>query len=364
MAKQIKFLNIYKQDKNIHSQFIKLFKKHLKSSDFILGKSVEVFENNFSKFTKSNYSISCANGTDALYMAIKCLDLPKNSEVIVPAMTWISTVLAVINNNLKPILVDVDRNSSLISLNEIKKKINKKTKVILPVNLYGGVVDIKKIKKIIGKRKIFIIEDSAQAHGAKDDFGNSIGKYSDLSCYSFYPGKNLGCYGDGGMITTNSKVYYEKLIKIRNLGSKIKHKHDEIGINSRLDTIQASLLNLKLKNLDNLNKKRKKIANIYNKNIKNKKINIIKYSKNSVFHQYVILVQSRKKLIKVLEKNNIQYGIHYPISINKLNCLKGFFKNKKFINSEFIASCCLSLPIDPSLTLKDQKKICSVLNNY
>ncbi len=364
MAKQIKFLDIYEQDKNIHSQFIKVLKKHFKSTDYILGNNVEVFENNFSKFTKSKYSVSCANGTDALYMALKCLNLPRNSEVIVPAMTWISTVLAIINNNLKPVLVDVDRHSSLISLNEIKKKINKKTKAVLPVNLYGGVVNIKEIKKIIGKRKIFIIEDSAQAHGAKDDFGYNIGKYSDLSCYSFYPGKNLGCYGDGGMITTNNKIYNDKLIKIRNLGSKTKHKHDEIGINSRLDTIQASLLNIKLKKLRYLNTKRKKIAQIYNKNIKNKKINIIKYSKNSVFHQFVILVQNRKKLTKLLEKNNIQYGVHYPKSINKLNCFKRFFTNRKFINSEFIASSCLSLPIDPNLTLKDQKRICSVLNNY
>ena len=364
MGKQVKFLDIYKQDKKIHYHFIKLLKKHFKSSDFILGKSVEIFEKNFSKFTKSKYSIGCANGTDALYLALKCLNLPRNSEVIVPAMTWISTVLSIINNNLKPVLVDVDRNSSLISLNEIKKKINKKTKVILPVNLYGSVVNIKQIKKIIGKRKIFIIEDSAQAHGSKDEHGNNIGKYSDLCCYSFYPGKNLGCYGDGGMITTNSKLYYDKLIKLRNLGSKIKHKHDEIGINSRLDTIQASLLILKLKKLHNLNSKRKKIAKFYNKNIKNKKINIIEYSKNSVFHQYVILVQNRNNLIKLLKQNNIQYGIHYPISINKLNCFKNFFKNKKFINSEFIASSCLSLPIDPNLTLKDQKKICLVLNRY
>ena len=194
-------------------------------------------------------------------------------------MTWISTVLSIINNNLKPVLVDVDRNNSLISLNEIKKKINKKTKVILPVNLYGGVVNIKQVKKIIGKRKIFIIEDSAQAHGAKDDFGNNIGKYSDLSCYSFYPGKNLGCYGDGGMITTNRKLYYDKLIKLRNLGSKIKHKHEEIGINSRLDTIQASLLSLKLKNLNNLNMKRKKLLNFTIKILKIKKLillNILK----------------------------------------------------------------------------------------
>ena len=360
----IKFYDIYNQDKYIHKSFIAELKKHFKNSDFILGKSVENFENNFSKFTKSNFSVGCANGTDALYLALKALNLPKKSEVIVPAMTWISTVLAIVNNGLKPILVDVDRNNSLISLNDIKKNITKKTKVVLPVNLYGSVVNIKKIKKIIGNKKIFIIEDSAQAHGGKDDLGNMIGKYSDMACYSFYPGKNLGCYGDGGLITTNNKNYYEKLVKLRNLGSKIKHIHEEIGINSRLDTIQATLLNIKLKTLNKLNDKRRKIANFYKKNINNEKISIIDYSKFAVYHQYVILVKNRNNLIKHLEKNSIQFGIHYPLSINQLKCFKDIFRNKKFTNAEYISSNCLSLPIDPYLTKSDQKKICLVLNNF
>ena len=360
----IKFYDIYNQDRNIHKTFITELKKHFKDSDFILGKSVQTFENNFSKFTKSNFSVGCANGTDALYLALKALNLPKKSEVIVPAMTWISTVLAIINNGLKPILVDVNKNNSLISFNEIKKNITKKTKVILPVNLYGSVVNIEKIKKIIGNKKIFIIEDSAQAHGGKDDFGKMIGNYSDMSCYSFYPGKNLGCYGDGGLITTNNKKYYEKLVKLRNLGSKIKHIHEEIGINSRLDTIQATLLNIKLKSLNKLNNKRRQIANFYKKNINNEKINIINYSKFAVYHQYVILVKKRNNLIKHLEKNSIQFGIHYPLSINQLKCFKNIFSNKKFTNAEYISSHCLSLPIDPYLTKRDQKKICLVLNNF
>ena len=364
MGKQIKFFDIYNQDKNIHRSFIKILKDHFKKNDFILGKSVNLFENNFSKFTKSKYSIGCANGTDALYLALKTLNLPKNSEVIVPAMTWISTVLSILNNNLKPVLVDVNKNDALISFKEIKKKITKNTKVILPVNLYGGIVNIQKIKKIIGKKKIFIIEDSAQAHGGKDDNAKHIGKLSDLVCYSFYPGKNLGCYGDGGMVTTNKKKYYEKLIRLRNLGSKLKHKHEMIGVNSRLDTIQASLLNLKIKSLKKNNLKRSKIANFYKKTINNKKIDIIQYSKFAVYHQYVILVKNRNRLIKILDDNNIQYGIHYPISINKLDCFKSLFKGKKFPNAEFIANHCLSLPIDPNLSLSDQKRICSILNSY
>ncbi len=360
----IKFYDINKQDKHLHNTFIGLLRKHFKKSDFILGQSVKNFEINFSNFTKSKFAVGCANGTDALYLALKVLNLPKNSEVIVPAMTWVSTVLAIVNNNLKPILVDVNKDDCLISLSEIKKNLSSKTKVILPVNLYGGVVNIKEIKNIIKNKKIFIIEDSAQAHGGKDNFGNNIGKHSDLSCYSFYPGKNLGCYGDGGMITTNKNKFYQKIIKLRNLGQKRKNIHDEIGVNSRLDSIQASLLNLKLKSLKKFNLKRKNIANFYKKNIKNNKINIIKYSKNAVYHQYVVLVKNRKSLIKHLEKNQIQYGIHYPNPINKLKCFSKLFKNKKFVNSEYIASRCLSLPIDPVLKKSEVKKVVKVLNSF
>ena len=360
----IKFYDINKQDKHLHNSFIRVLKKHFKKSDFILGHSVKKFETNFSNFTNSKFAVGCANGTDALYLALKALNLPKNSEVIVPAMTWVSTVLAIINNNLKPILVDVNKNDSLISMSEIKKKLSLKTKVILPVNLYGGVVNIKEIKNIIQKKKIFIIEDSAQAHGGKDNSGNNIGKYSDFSCYSFYPGKNLGCYGDGGIITTNNKKFYQKLIKLRNLGQKRKNIHDEIGINSRLDSIQASLLNLKLKSLNKYNLKRKNIANFYNKNIKNDKIKMIKYSKNAVYHQYVVLVKNRKSLIKHLEKNRIQYSIHYPNPINKLKCFNKLFKNKKFFNSEYIASRCLSLPIDPILKKSEVNEVVKVLNSF
>ena len=364
MGKVIKFLDIYQQDKKIHKLFIHSLKDTFKKNDFILGSAVYEFEEKFSKYCSTNYAVGCANGTDALYLALKTLNLPKESEVIVPAMTWISTVLSIINCGLKPVLVDVDIKSSLISINEIKKKINTKTKVILPVHLYGGVVNIKKIRKIIGKRKIYIIEDAAQAHGALDDNGNKIGRFSDLTCFSFYPGKNLGCYGDGGIVITNNKQYYKKLRKLRNLGSENKHTHDEIGINSRLDTIQAKLLILKLQELSKLNKKRKDIAKFYNKNIINNKINKIIYSKNAVYHQYVILIKDRKSLIKLLNKKNIQSGIHYPISINKLKCFKNSFRSHPYPNAEKIASECLSLPIDPNLNLKDLSRICSVLNNF
>ena len=360
----ISFYNISRQDKPIKNKIMKNISKIIEENDFILGKNVKNFEKKFSRFSRVKYSIGCANGTDALYLSLKVLNLPKNSEVILPSMTFISTLLAVIHNDLKPILVDIDKNNPLISIKNIEKNINSKTKVILPVHLYGSVVNISRIRKIAKNKNIFIVDDAAQAHGAKDDSNKSVGSLSDLTCFSFYPGKNLGCYGDGGMITTNNKILYKKIIKLRNLGSEVKHVHKEIGINSRLDSIQASILLEKIKYLNNLNNKRKKIAKFYDRKIKNKKISFVNYSKNSVYHQYVILVKNRNSLIKLLKKNKISYGIHYPKPLNKLYCFKKLFTKKKYPNSEAFASKCLSLPIDPYLNKKEITKIIKILNSF
>ncbi len=358
----IKFFDIYKQDKKFHKKILKDLQKTFKKGDFILGNDVKKFEKNFANFCGAKYAIGCANGTDALTIALKSLDLEKNSEVIIPAMTYCSTAFSVINANLKPILVDTKFLSPTIDINELRKKITKKTKVIMPVHLYGSVVDVNQIRKIIKNRKIFIIDDCAQAHGACDDKDNKIGSISDISTFSLYPGKNLGAYGDAGIITTNSKALNIKIRKIRNLGSEKKFIHDTIGFNSRLDTIQAIILNYKLKNLKNLNQKRRKIAKKYDQFLFNKKIRKIKYSKNSIYHQYVILTKSRKKLIKLLNKNQIQYGFHYPYPIHKLKVFKKYFKRQKFKNSETLAKEGISIPIDPNLTNKQISLIIKTIN--
>jgi dTDP-4-amino-4,6-dideoxygalactose transaminase len=365
----IKFLDIYQQDKLFHPTIIKKIKKLFKKGDFILGDEVELFENNFKKFCNSKFAISCGNGTDALTIALKSLDLPKNSEVIIPAMTYCSTAFSVINAGLKPILVDTEYLKSTMDLNELKKKISKKTKVILPVHLYGSVANLNGIKKIIGKKKIFLIDDCAQAHGAFDDSlknrtKKKIGSSSDISCFSLYPGKNLGAYGDAGIITTNSRNLFMKIRKIRNLGSEKKFIHDHVGMNSRLDTIQAIILNQKIKTLNKNNKKRQKIAKIYNQNIINNKITKLNYSVTCVFHQYVILIKDRNKLIKLLNKSNIQFGFHYPYAIHQLQIFKKRFKGLKFKNAERLSKECISIPIDPNLNSKELNTIINTLNGF
>ena len=359
----IKFLNISKQDKPIRKKIIKNINNVINKNNFILGDYVESFEKAFANFCGAKYAISCANGTDALTITLKILNLPKNSEVIIPAMTYCSTAFAVINAGLKPVLVDISALEPTISIDKLKAKITNKTKVIMPVHLYGSVVNINKIKKIIKNKNIYLIDDCSQAHGAYLN-KSRVGSLTDISCFSLYPGKNLGAYGDAGIITTNNKDFFNKIKNFRNLGSTVKFIHTQIGFNSRLDTIQASVLIEKLKLLDKYNNQRIKIANYYDKNISNKKIAKLNYSKGSVYHQYVIMTEDKKGLINLFDKNNIQFGFHYPKSINQIDSLKKIFKNNKFVNSETLAKKCFSIPIDPTLSKKEISKIVKVLNFF
>ena len=361
----MKFLDISKQDLPIKNEIITEIRGVIEKNDFILGEKVEQFEKNFSKFSGSKYSVGCGNGTDALILALETLNLPKNSEVIVPAMTWCSTAIAVLKANLKPVLVDIQKNSSTICLNSLKKKISRRTKVLIMVHLYGQCCDIKKIKKIIKNKNIFVIEDAAQAHGAYYyNPKNKVGNLGDMTCYSFYPGKNLGAYGDAGLITTNKKKYFDKLIKMRNMGQKTRNKHDIIGINSRLDTVQAAILNIKLKSLRKNNNLRKKIANFYNKNLNNKYIEKLNYTKGCVYHQYVIKVRKLKKFIEFLNYYKIPFSRHYPKPIHKLYSLKPFFKNEVYKNAEELSKSCISLPVNPLLKKKELSYICECINKF
>ena len=363
----IKFLDLYKQDEKLHNAILKDINILFRKGDFILGKEVLKFEYNFKTFCGSKYAISCGNGTDALTIALKSLCLPNDSEVIIPAMTYCSTIFAIINAGLIPVLVDTEFLTPTMDLIDLKKKINRKTKVILPVHLYGSVADLDGIKKIIKNKNIYLVDDCAQAHGAYDDSSNTpkkkrIGSATDVSCFSLYPGKNLGAYGDAGIITTNNKKLYNKIKKIRNLGSDKKFIHDYIGMNSRLDTIQAIILNKKIKNLSKYNKNRQKIAKFYDKNIINKKIVKLNYSKSCVYHQYVILVKDKKKLINQFNLKKIGFGFHYPYAIHQLQIFKNKYKNKKFVNSERLAKEGISIPIDPNLNQKDLNIIVNILN--
>ena len=358
----IKFFDIKKQDKKFHNKILSKINNIILNSTFIDGKEVSLFEEKFKRFCNVKHCITVGNGTDALLIALKSLNLEKGSEVIVPAMTWKSTALAPLNLGLKVKLVDTEKKSSNFNLDDLRKKISKNTRVIIVVHLYGNPGDIKQIKKIIKGKKIHIIEDAAQAHGAFDfSLKKKIGSIGDIACFSFYPGKNLGAYGDGGCITTNNDRFNKNIRMIKNLGSLDRYDCEVPGINSRLDTIQAAILNLKLKDLNKNNKKRVKIAQIYKRNIVNNKIEILNYKRGCVYHQFIILSKIKKKIIEIFKKEKIQFAQHYPISINKLKIFKKH-QNKTFKNSEFLSKFGLSLPIDPNLKHHQILKVCQILN--
>ena len=360
---EIKFNNIFNQDKILFNKIIKSIKKIIKKSNFILGKEVFDFEKNFAKYTKSRFCVSCANGTDALYLVLKSLKLKSNDEVIVPAMTYVATASSVINSGAKLRLADVNLEDANINQKDLIKKINKKTKAIIVVSLWGNCANYKKLLKICKKNKIILIEDAAQSVGAFNDDGVS-GSLTDVACFSFFPGKNLGAYGDAGAVVTNNYKIYQNVLKLRTQGSKKKFKHDIIGINSRMDTIQASILSMKLKRINQINNLKRKIANKYFKKINNVKIKLFKIKQGSSFHQFVILTKNRSRFISYLKNSKIPSGLHYPYVIHKLKAFKNLCIDKNLKNSEIISKQCVSLPIDPYLNNKQINFIISKINRY
>ena len=361
---KVKFTNLYKliSDK---PKIIKKINYLIKNSKFVGGREVEDFEKNFSNFVKAKYCVSVANGTDALEIAIASLNLKENTEVILPVNTWISTAEAIVSNGLKPIFCDVNLSDYSICTEDLKKKINKKTGAIIAVHLYGNPSNLKEIKKIVKKKNIKIVEDCAQAHGSKIG-KDHVGMFGDIGTFSFFPGKNLGGFGDGGAILTNSKEIYEYALRARNHGARIKYDHKFSGRNSRLDTINAAVLNIKLKKYNNVIKTRNKIANVYFKNLNNVgEIKLFKLNKKNThsFHQFVIRTKYRNKLAQNLKKNNIQTMIHYPYMLNELK----FFGKHRIVNAKNLGKKILSLPISEEHSLKEinyvVKKIKSFFKN-
>ncbi len=359
---RVPFNDLSRIHKPIESQVIGNIKKIVQNNSFILGEFVEEFENNFSKFSNSKYSIGCGNGTDAIELVLRGLDIKVGDEVIVQANTFIATALAVTRTGATPIFVDNGKDY-LIDIENVKKAVTKKTKAIISVNLYGQMGNNYNLSKLAKKYGIYFIEDSAQSHGASQN-NNTPGKYSIASTYSFYPGKNLGAWGDGGCITTNNKKFADKLIYLRNWGSKKKYFHDVIGYNSRLDPIQAAVLNEKLKYLHEWNLDRNKVAKFYQENL-SEKYHLPSVNKGNfhVWHLYVVRTKNRNILIDEGKKQGIEFGIHYPKPIHKQKAYKEM-NNKVLINSEKFASSLVSLPMFPKMKKYEMQKVVSFLNNF
>lgn len=360
----MKFLDLKKINSRFRNEIDTKISEVLDSGWYLQGKQNEIFCKNFAQFCGTKYAFGVANGLDALTIIIKAYGFGVGDEIIVPANTYIASILAISNNGCVPILVEPNFKTYNINADQIEEKITSKTKAILVVHLYGQVVQMDKIWQIAQKYGLKIIEDSAQAHGAK--YKNlCAGNLGDASAFSFYPGKNLGCWGDGGAITTNDENLYNKAKALANYGSLEKYCHIYKGVNSRLDEIQAAVLDVKLKYLDTDNQYRRKIAKLYCENIKNPLITLPQtYDENAhVWHVFVVRVKNRNKFQQYLTRNDIQTIIHYPIPLHKQQAYAEW-NHLSLPITEQICSEVISLPISPVITDEQVNQIIEIINVY
>jgi dTDP-4-amino-4,6-dideoxygalactose transaminase len=361
----IKFFNFNREYSELKDNIYINIDKVLKNGNFIMGKEVKKFETQFSKYIGTKYGLGVNSGSDALFMAIKALDIGEGDEVISVSNTFISTIDAISRNNAHPVFVDIDLETYCMDISKIESHITDKTRAIVVVHLYGHPADMDPILKIAKKYDLFVIEDCSQAHGAKYK-GKTVGSIGDMGCFSFYPVKNLGAYGDGGFIALNDEILYEKLKMMHNYGQSGKNQHEFVGLNSRLDEIQAAILNLKLEYLDTWNNKRDKLANVYNELLDSSKyiLPFVKGNVVHVYHLYVIRSSKRDKLKDYLLKNNIESMIHYPLPVHKQNAYSNLMSDKTIPITELVCNQIISLPMNPWLNQNEIVKICQILNNY
>lgn len=364
----IPFLDLKTLNAQYEQALIKASTEVIQGGWYIHGKACQNFEKEFSYFCGTEHCIGVANGLDALTLIFSAYKemgiLTDNDEVIVPANTYIASILAISQNDLKPVLVEPDIHTYNLDPSAIEAKITSKTKAIMAVHLYGQVANMSQINDIAKKHDLKVIEDSAQAHAAMYE-GKRSGNLADASGFSFYPGKNLGALGDGGAVTTNDKALADTIRALGNYGSHKKYENLYKGVNSRLDELQAALLSVKLKHLDRDTQKRREIADYYLENIYNKNIILPKVEnrESHVWHLFVVRTDNREKLQKFLLENEIQSMIHYPIPPHKQEAYKEW-KGLSFPITEKIHAEVLSIPMSPVLTEEQTRKIVAVLNRY
>lgn len=366
-------VDLISQYESIKQEVDKAVVDVMSTAQFIKGPKVRDFEKHLSEYLGVKNSITCANGTDALQIALMALGLKRGDEVIVPAFTYVATAEVIGLLDLIPVMVDVNENTFNITAEIIEKAITPKTKAIVPVHLYGQSSDMEEIMMIAEKYNLYVIEDNAQAIGAsyrfKDGSVQKTGTIGHIGCTSFFPSKNLGCYGDGGAIFTNDARLAAKIKMIANHGQIKKYHHAVIGVNSRLDAIQAVILDIKLAKLDEYSQARQQVAAAYDiafKNIKQIKIPTRQHNSTHVFHQYTIQIGDNKRdeLKQFLADNNIPSMIYYPIPLYNQDAFKGYYKGEKLPTTEALCSSVLSLPIHTEMDNETLNYIISKVQDF
>lgn len=359
----IPFLDLQRQFAKHKKEFLSAVERVVDRQFFLLGEELSSFEKEFAQYLDVKYVVGVGSGTDGLILSLHALGLGKGDEVITPANSFIATTLAITQVGATPIFVDCDKDTYQLDIDQVKAKITPKTKAILPVHLYGAPCDIESLVKIAEEHNLYLVEDAAQAVGATAN-GRKVGTFGNLGIFSFYPGKNLGAYGDGGAVATNDEKLYQKLLKLRNYGQSKKYYHDEFGLNSRLDEIQAAVLREKLKYLEEWNMKRREIAREYTDALVGFKTQAILPGTVSNYHLFVIESEKRDELQQYLAENGIHTLIHYPIPIH-LQKYYGYLGHTKgsFPIAERAAERLLSIPMYSELSPSEVKYIISSIQN-
>lgn len=361
--KSVEYENLSKLNAPFFDEYESVFSKVARKGWYVLGEEVKAFEDEFTSFTDAQFCLGLANGLDALSLSLKAFEFEPGSEVIVPSNTYIATILSIVQNNLKPVLVEPEIKSYNIDPTKIEEAITSKTKAIMIVHLYGKSCEMDPILEICKKYNLKLIEDCAQAHGAKYK-GKQVGTFGDFGAFSFYPTKNLGALGDAGAITCQSEELYTKMKALRNYGSHQKYYNQYVGINSRLDEVQAAFLRIKLRKLNDINNHKRMLAGIYQEKLTNKVIKPI-FSSNfyDVFHIFNIRTEKRDDLKKFLEDYGVKTEIHYPVSPNRQVAMKAILDIDCPISEE-IHRTTLSLPISYFHSVKDINYVCEVINDF
>lgn len=362
----IKLVDLVRQNQQIKSELLPIIEEVIDNAEFVLGKSLEKFERNFASYCGKKYAIGVNSGTDALRLALIAYGIGEGDEVITVSNGYFSTAMVISQIGARPVFVDVDPQSYLIDLNKLASVLTPKTKAIVPVHLYGQAAEMDTIIGFAHKHDLVVIEDACQAHGA--EYKNQKVPYGETGAFSFYPGKNLGCFGDGGAIVSDNRKIIERIAYLRNDGAKNKYFHEMFGFKSRLDDLQSAVLNFKLKLLDSWNQKRRLHAKKYSQLLGNVKgIRIPNESKNRkhVFHLYVIQYGRRDLLREFLREKGVETGIHYPIPIHLQNAYKNYgFKKNQFPVTEKASSTILSLPMFPELTVDEIEFVAGQIKKF
>jgi dTDP-4-amino-4,6-dideoxygalactose transaminase len=347
----VPFLDLKQQYLQLKEEIDREVTHVFETSAFILGPQVQRFEKSFAEYLETSHSVGVATGTDALILAFQALDIGPGDEVILPAHTFVATAIGVLACGARPVLVDIDPTTYLMDYDQLASIVTSRTRAICPVHLYGRACDMDRITAFAEAHSLHIVEDTAQAHGARWK-GKRVGTFGDFGCFSFYPGKNLGAYGDGGAISTNKLELAAKVRRLRNYGSEVKYEHPERGTNSRLDSVQAAVLDIKLRHLEDWNRKRHAAAAKYCEVLrpleeKGVVLPDILTANEHVFHLFVIQVDDRARVMEELKQHGVQTGIHYPNPFY----LEGGYRQLEYTRGAFpVTERIVSLPVFPEIT--------------